>query len=69
MCLGIPMKILRIDKEWAVVEAGRLQRRVNIQMVEGLKAGDYVVVHAGFAIEKVDPVKARQTLTIIDEIH
>jgi len=69
MCLGIPMKILRIDNEWAVVETGRLRRTVNIQMVEGLKAGDYVVVHAGFAIEKVDPVRARQTLKIIDEIR
>ncbi len=69
MCLGIPMKILRIDNEFAVVETGRLQRTVNIQMVGGLKRGDYVVVHAGFAIEKVDPEKARQTLKIIDEIR
>ena len=69
MCLGIPMKIKKIEGEFARVEAGTLLRTVNIQMLSGLKEGDYVIVHAGFAIEKVDPARARETLKIIDEIH
>ena len=69
MCLGIPMKVKRIDADFAEVQSGRLTRRANIRMLAGVKPGDYVLVHAGFAIERLDPQKARQTLRIIDEIH
>ncbi|MDD5155026.1 MAG: HypC/HybG/HupF family hydrogenase formation chaperone [Candidatus Omnitrophica bacterium] len=69
MCLGIPMRIKKINAGFAEVETGRLMRRVNIEMVPGIEIGDYVIVHAGFAIEKVDPKKARQTLRLINEIH
>lgn len=69
MCLGIPMKIKSIEGEFAQVESGRFTRRVNVQMLPQAKVGDYVIVHAGFAIEKLDPRKARQTLRLINEIH
>ena len=69
MCLGIPMKIKKINAEFAEVESGGLIRKVNIQMLPSLKKGDYVIVHAGFAIERVDPKKALETLRIISEIH
>lgn len=69
MCLGIPMKVVRIEGGFAVVETGRLQRRVNVEMVSRLKKGDYVLVHAGFAIEKLDREQAEETLRIIDEIR
>lgn len=67
MCLAIPMKIKSISGEFAEVETAGLTRRVNIQMLPGAKAGDYILVHAGFAIEKVDPRKAKETLRLIDE--
>jgi hydrogenase expression/formation protein HypC len=67
MCLGIPMKIKKIEGDFAYVEAGQLIRKVNIQMVSGVCVGDYVIVHAGFAIEKLDPKKAKETLILIDE--
>lgn len=69
MCLGIPMKIRKIQGDFACVEAGGLLRTVNIQMLSGISIGDYVLVHAGFAIEKVNPKKAKETLRLIDEIH
>jgi len=69
MCLGIPMKVKKIDGDFAEVESGRLLRKINIQMLPGLKIGDYVLVHAGFAIEKVDPRRAKETLRIANEIH
>ncbi len=53
MCLGIPMKIKKIEGEFAVVETGRLLRTVNIQMLTNVKMGDYVIVHAGFAIQRL----------------
>lgn len=69
MCLGIPMKIKHIKGDFAEVETGRLIRTINIQMLPNIKVGDYVIVHAGFAIQKVDPDKAKQTLRLIDEIY
>jgi hydrogenase expression/formation protein HypC len=67
MCLGIPMKVKKINKNFAEVESGRLQRNVNIQMLKNVKPDDYVIVHAGFAIEIVDPRRARETLKLIDK--
>ncbi len=69
MCLGIPMKVKKIEGEFARVEAGRLTRTANIQMLPHVKPGDYVIVHAGFAIETLDPKKAQETLRLINEIH
>jgi len=69
MCLGIPMKIKKINGEFAQVETGRLKRTINIQMLSCAKVGDYVIVHAGFAIQKLDPQMAKETLRLIDEIH
>ena len=69
MCLGIPMEITKIEGEFAQVQSAGLRRRANIQMLSNLKVGDYVIVHAGFAIEKIDARMAKETLKIIDEIH
>jgi len=69
MCLGIPMRVKKIMGDFAQVEAGTLVRTANIQMLSGLKEGDYVIIHTGFAIEKVDPDRARETLKIIHEIR
>ena len=69
MCLGIPMKIKHIRGEFAEVETGRLTRTINIQMLADTKVGDFVLVHAGFAIQKIDPKRAKETLRLIYEIH
>jgi hydrogenase expression/formation protein HypC len=69
MCLAVPMQVKRIEGNFALVSTGGLTRKVNIEMVGNLKIGDYVMVHAGFAIEKVDPKKAKNTLRILDEIY
>jgi hydrogenase expression/formation protein HypC len=63
------MKVMKIQGNFAQVESGRLLRKVNIQMLPGIRLGDYILVHAGFAIQKVDPQKARETLRIVDEIR
>lgn len=69
MCLGIPMKIKEIKSDFASVETGKLSRKINVQMLSDVRVGDYVIVHAGFAIEKVDPQRAKETLRLISEIH
>ena len=67
MCLGVPMRIKSIDKDTALAEADGLRRRVNIGFLKNAGIGDYVIVHAGFAIEKVDEDKARETLSLFKE--
>lgn len=64
MCLAIPMKIVRVEGDFAWVAVGAFTRKINIQMVPVAKKGDYVLVHAGFAIEKVNPRSAKETLKI-----
>jgi len=66
VCLGIPMRVRKINKEFAEVESGRLIRNINIQMLAHVKVGDYVIVHAGFAIEVLNPKRAKETLKLID---
>lgn len=65
MCLAIPMKVIKVDKENAIVECGGITREVNIQFLTNVKKGDYVIVHAGFAIEKLNRKEAEKTLKII----
>ena len=68
MCLGIPMKVKKIEGDFAHVESGRLIRTINIQMMPQVKVGDYVIVHAGFAIERLDEKRAKETLDIFKEM-
>ncbi len=68
MCLAVPLKIVSKEGSFATVAAGRLQRRINIAMVPGVAVGEYVLVHAGFAIEKIDPRRAAETLRVLREI-
>ena len=68
MCLGIPMRIKKIEKETAVVRTGGLEKKINVGFLKDIKIGDYVIVHAGFAIEKVNEKKAKETLALFNEI-
>jgi len=63
------MKIKAIHGEFADVQTAGITRKINIQLLTGIKIGDYVIVHAGFAIEKLSPRMAKETLKIIHEIH
>lgn len=68
MCLGIPMKVLKIAGERALVDIGGSEKEISIALLDDLKVGDYVIVHAGFAIQRLDEKEALETLDIIREI-
>ena len=70
MCLGIPMQIRAIDGFNARCEAKGVERDVNLFMLqhETLEPGDYVVVHVGYAIEKISPQDARSAWEIYDQM-
>jgi hydrogenase expression/formation protein HypC len=59
MCLAVPMKIIKIDGTAAVVEAMGVEKTVDITLIEDPQINDKVIVHAGFAIEKLDPDTAK----------
>lgn len=71
MCLAIPGKIVEItdaENHIAKVEIGGVRRGVNIGMLDDLKIGDYVLIHVGFAMSKIDEKEAEETLRILQEI-
>ena len=55
MCLAIPGKIIKISNQLATVDFDGIQKEINVSLLDEAKIGEYVIVHAGFAIEKVDP--------------
>lgn len=67
MCLAIPMKITKIDGLTATGEAGGILQDIRIDFLEDVKSGDYVMVHAGFAIEQLSEQQARENLACIQE--
>ncbi len=68
MCLAIPMKVIKISGDEGIVETKGLRRTANLSFIKDLEIGDYVIIHAGFAIEKVKAKEARATLTALKEL-
>ena len=69
MCLAIPMKVVKKDKDKAIVESNGLRRDINISLLKNVKIGNYVIVHAGFAIEKLDQRRAKETLSLFRQMR
>ena len=68
MCLAVPVKVLKIDGLKALVELGGLAHEASIMLVPDTRVGDYVLLHAGFAIQKLDEKEAEETLRLFAEI-
>lgn len=62
MCLAVPSKIIEITDQVARVDVDGVIRETSVMLIDDAKIGDYVIVHAGFAINKVDEAAALQTL-------
>ncbi len=68
MCLAVPVKVLQIDGLKALVELGGLVRQASIMLMPDIRVGDYVLLHAGYAIQKLDEREAEETLSLFAEI-
>jgi hydrogenase expression/formation protein HypC len=71
MCLAIPGKIVEIvdeENQIAKVNVGGVKRNVNVGMLDNVIVGDYVLVHVGFAMSKVDEKEAEETLRLLQEL-
>jgi hydrogenase expression/formation protein HypC len=65
MCLAVPMQVKSIREDLAVCEVDGVQREASLMMIDGVQVGDYVLIHAGFAIERIDEAEARLTLDVL----
>jgi len=69
MCLAIPAKVIELEEPGlAVIEIGWVRKPVSLMLLDGVAVGDYVLVHAGFAIEKVDEGEANKTMDLLLEL-
>jgi hydrogenase expression/formation protein HypC len=69
MCLGIPMRVTKLlPPNKALVESGRISMEASLLLVDEVKVGDYVLVHAGFALEVMDVESAEETLRLLQEM-
>jgi hydrogenase expression/formation protein HypC len=67
MCLAIPSMIVKIEDEMATIDVDGVTRKASLLLVEDAQVGDYVIVHAGFAIRKVDEEAAQESLKYLRE--
>ena len=68
MCLGIPGKIIEIEKNVAKVDVGGLAREISLDLCPDVSVGEYVLIHTGFAIQKVDEEEAKETLELLRQL-
>jgi hydrogenase expression/formation protein HypC len=67
VCLAVPGKIITKEGETGTVELGGVKRTVGLHLVPESKPGDWVLLHAGFALQVVDEEEARTTLELLEE--
>ena len=69
MCLAIPLQLVEIEGKTAVGEAMGMRREIRVDFIEDPKIGDYVIVHAGFAIERLPEQQARDDLEAWEDVR
>lgn len=66
MCLAIPTRVVELlPDQHALVELGGVRKRVSLELVDEVAVGDYVIVHVGYALTRLDPEEAQQTLALM----
>ena len=68
MCLAIPARVVDLPEAGtALVDVGGVQKRISLALIDDVERGDYVIVHVGYALTKLDPDEAQRTLQIFAE--
>ncbi len=68
MCLAVPALVQSIDGDYAQVDFGGASKKVCVTLLPELEVGEYVIVHTGYAIEKMKPEEAKKTLALFEEM-
>jgi len=67
MCLSVPAQVISVDGDNAKVSVGGTIMNASLGLVEDIKVGDYILLHTGFALQKIDSEEAAETLKIFEE--
>jgi hydrogenase expression/formation protein HypC len=68
MCLAIPARVVQIDEGLGLVEVGGVVREASFMLLPDAQVGDYVLLHAGYALQKVDEAEAEETIRLLTEL-
>lgn len=69
MCLAIPAEVTKLlPEEMAIVSIDGVSKEISVALIEDLAVGDYVIIHVGYALTKIDPEEARRTLELLREL-
>ncbi len=69
MCLAIPAQVVELrDNDNALVDLAGVRKEISLSLVDGVTVGDYVIVHVGYALNKLDPEEAAKTLQLFAEL-
>lgn len=70
MCLALPVKVVELGAgETALVDLGGVKKQVSLELLDDVQVGDYVILHVGYALSKLDPEEAERTLKLFAEME
>ena len=73
MCLALPVRVVEVgadpSDDWAVVDLGGVKKEISLALLDGVEVGDYVILHVGYALTKLDPEEAEKTLALFAEME
>jgi hydrogenase expression/formation protein HypC len=69
MCLAIPVRVVELrGEDTAVVDLDGIRKEISLALVDGVQVGDYVILHVGYALSRLDPEEAKRTLALFAEL-
>jgi len=72
MCLALPVKVVEVGcgpaGDWAIVDLGGVKKEISLALLDDVHVGDYVILHVGYALSKLDPEEAERTLALFSEM-
>jgi len=68
MCLAIPARVVDLDGAMATVELAGVTKRASTHLLDGVRVGDYLLIHAGFALSRLDEAEAQVTLRLLEQM-
>ena len=69
MCLAIPVRVVKLlGESTALVDLGGIRKEISLALVDDVQVGDYVILHVGYALSKLDPEEAERTLALFAEV-
>ncbi len=73
MCLALPVRVIEVGTgaagDWAMVDLGGVKKEVSLALLDDVKVGDYVILHVGYALSRLDPDEAARTLALFSAIN